>query len=108
MSPRRRILVVSDDEDLRQVLVEQLQVYEEFIAEEAPTGTATIDRIKEQYFDAIVLDTSLPDICRREVCRVIRRAGVKSPFIMLTNTDTDHDPTPELYAGANQYVTKPS
>ena len=82
MSPRRRILVVSDDEDLRQVLVEQLQVYEEFIAEEAPTGTATIDRIKEQYFDAIVLDTSLPDICRREVCRVIRRAGVKSPFII--------------------------
>ena len=107
MSPRRRILVVSGDEDLRQVLVEQLQVYEEFIAEEAPTGTATINRIKEQYLDGIVLDTSLPDICRREVCRVIRRAGVKSPFIMLTSTDTDHDPTPELYAGANQYVTKP-
>ena len=39
----------------------------------------------------------------------MRRTGVKSPIIMLTSTDTDHDltPTPELYAGASQCVTKP-
>ena len=43
--------------------MEQLQIYEEFISEEAITGTAAIDRIKEQYFDGIVLDTSLPDMC---------------------------------------------
>ena len=109
MSSRRRILVVNGDEDLRQVLMEQLQIYEEFIAEEAPTGTAAIARIKEQYFDGIVLDNSLTDMCGREVCRVMRRTGVKSPIIMLTSTDTDHDPAPipELYAGANQCVTKP-
>ena len=109
MSLRRRILVVSGDEDLRQVLVEQLQVYEEFIAEEAPTGTAAIDRIKEQYFDGIVLDTSLTDMCGQEVCRVMRRTGVKSPIIMLASSDTDHEstPAPELYTGANHYITKP-
>ena len=109
MSSRRRILVVNDDENLRQVLMEQLQIFEEFIAEEASTVTATIDRIKEQYFDCIVLDTSLPDMVGREVCRDMRRTGVKSPIIMLTSSDTDHGPSPipELYPGANHYVPKP-
>ena len=43
----------------------------------------------------------------REVCRVMRRNGVKSPIIMLTGAGTDVDTILELDVGANDYVTKP-
>ena len=43
----------------------------------------------------------------RELCRLMRRNGVKSPIIMLTGQDTDADQILSLDAGANDYVTKP-
>ena len=42
-----------------------------------------------------------------EVCRLMRRAGVRAPIIMLTGADTDADTILGLDAGANDYVTKP-
>ena len=77
MSSRRRVLIVNDDEDLRQMLMEQLQIHEEFITEEAASGTAAIDRAKEQYFDIILIDAGMPGMDGPEVCRVMRRTGVK-------------------------------
>ena len=55
MSPLRRILVVVDDDDLRQILVEQLQTHEEFIAEGAAAGCAAVERTKEYHFDIILI-----------------------------------------------------
>ena len=107
MTSGRRVLVVDDDEDLRQMLAEQLQIHEEFVTEVAGSGTEAIDRTKEQYFDMILLDVGLPDMDGREVCRVMRRNGIKSPVIMLTGADTDADTILGLDAGANDYVTKP-
>ncbi len=43
----------------------------------------------------------------REVCRLMRRSGVKSPIIMLTGADTDADTILGLDAGANDYIIKP-
>jgi DNA-binding response OmpR family regulator len=43
----------------------------------------------------------------REVCRLMRRNGIKSPIIMLTGADTDADTILGLDSGANDYVTKP-
>jgi len=107
MTSGRRVLVVDDDPDLCQMLAEQLQIHEEFVTETAESGAEAIDRTKEQYFDIILLDVGLPDIDGREVCRVMRRNGVKSPIIMLTGADTDADTILGLDAGANDYVTKP-
>ena len=107
MSSGRRILVVDDDENFRQMLVEQLQFHEEFITEGAGSGKAAIDRTKEQYFDVILLDLGLPDMDGREVCGVMRRNGVKSPIIMLTGADTDADTILGLDIGANDYLIKP-
>ncbi len=107
MSSGRRILVVDDDENFRQMLVEQLQFHEEFITEGAGSGKAAIDRTKEQYFDIILLDLGLPDMDGREVCGVMRRNGVKSPIIMLTGADTNADTILGLDIGANDYLIKP-
>ena len=107
MSSKRRVLVIDYDDVLRQVLVEQLQFHEEFIIGEAATGAAAIDRVKGQYFDAILLDPGLPDMDGLEVCRVMRRIGVKSPIVMLTNADAGGDSLLGLDAGANYFIAKP-
>ncbi len=106
-SPGKKILLVDDDEALRQSLSEQLRLHEEFSTVEAGNGGDALEVVKQEYFDAILLDVGLPDMDGREVCRLMRRNGVKSPIIMLTAAESDADTILGLDAGANDYVTKP-
>jgi len=57
--------------------------------------------------DLVILDVGLPDMDGREVCRLMRKQGVKCPVIMLTGHVSDSDTILGLDAGANDYVTKP-
>jgi DNA-binding response OmpR family regulator len=107
MSNGKRILIVDDDTMLLQMLGEQLQLHEEFVTVPAENGKQALECVKSDYFDVIILDVGLPDIDGREVCRLMRRSGVKSPIIMLTGASTDADTILGLGAGANDYVTKP-
>ncbi len=106
-TPGKKILLVDDDEALRQSLSEQLRLHEEFSTVEAGNGGDGLEIAKQEYFDAILLDVGLPDMDGREVCRLMRRNGVKSPIIMLTAAESDADTILGLDAGANDYVTKP-
>ncbi len=54
MTANRRVLVVGDDEDLGEILVEQLQIHDEYVTELANNGTSAIDLTKDQYFDIIL------------------------------------------------------
>ncbi|MFQ5972727.1 MAG: response regulator transcription factor, partial [Alphaproteobacteria bacterium] len=91
MTVGKKILLVDDDDALRVSLSEQLRLHEEFVTGEAATGAEALEATRNEYYDAIVLDVSLPDMDGREVCRLMRRGGVKSPIIMLTGHDTDAD-----------------
>jgi DNA-binding response OmpR family regulator len=88
MTAGKRILLVDDDDLFRRSLAEQLAVYEEFETAEADTGAAGLEAAKAERYDAILLDVGLPDHDGREVCRLMRRAGVKAPVIMLTAADS--------------------
>jgi len=103
----KRILLVDDDDALRQSLAEQLALHEEFDTAEADTAGKGIERAKAETFDLILLDVGLPDMDGREACRLMRRNGVRCPVIMLTGADTEADTILGLDAGANDYVTKP-
>ncbi len=103
----RKILLVDDDADLREALGEQLLNTEEFDVHEAGTGAEGMEKIKQGLFDLIILDVDLPDTDGRELCRRMRKAGVKSPVMMLTGHDTDSDTILGLDSGANDYVAKP-
>lgn len=103
----KRILLVDDDTELVQSLAEQLQLYEEFSTAQAGTGAEALEIAKNDYFDVILLDVGLPDMDGREVCRLMRRAGVRAPIIMLTGADSDADTILGLESGANDYITKP-
>jgi len=107
MSSGKHILLVDDDESLRDSLAEQLELHEEFDTTQVGDGAGAIENAKEQHFDLVLLDVGLPDIDGREVCRLMRRNGFKSPVIMLTGSDTDADTILGLESGANDYVTKP-
>jgi len=107
MTNGKKILIVDDDAELRGPLGEQLRLHEEFEIAEADTGAMALEAVKNDYFDAILLDVGLPDMDGREVCRLMRRSGVKIPIIMLTGADTDADTILGLDAGANDYIVKP-
>ncbi|OSQ53231.1 response regulator transcription factor [Marivita geojedonensis] len=107
MAQLKNILLVDDDDDLREALAEQLVITEDFEVFEADCGTAAMGRVKEQLYDLIILDVGLPDTDGRELCRLMRKQGVKAPVLMLTGHDSDADTILGLDAGANDYVTKP-
>lgn len=56
------ILIVDDDDALRQSLAEQLELYEEFEIGDAPTGGDALQAVKAQRYDIVLLDVGLPDI----------------------------------------------
>lgn len=103
----RTILLVDDDEDLRQVLVEQLSLYEEFSLLQENNATRAMQTAKTNQVDLLIMDVGLPDMAGREAVKLLRKGGFKSPVIMLTGHDTDSDTILGLEAGANDYVTKP-
>jgi DNA-binding response OmpR family regulator len=107
MMSGRKILVVDDDTALRQSLGEQLQLHGEFVVAEAETAQKALEITKQQVFDTILLDVGLPDMDGRELCRLMRRNGVRTPILMLTAADTDADQILGLDAGANDYIAKP-
>ena len=107
MAQRKTILIVDDDADLRSALAEQLELHEEFEAAEAATAADGVRLGKELKAELILLDVDLPDMDGREACRMMRKAGVRTPIIMLTGATTDSDAILGLDAGANDYVTKP-
>ena len=107
MTTLKKILLIDDDDDLRGALADQLVLTEEFDVFEAETGAAGIEKAKAQPYDLVILDVGLPDMDGREVCRLMRKTGVRCPVLMLTGHDSDSDQILGLDSGANDYVTKP-
>ena len=103
----KKILLVDDEEDLRDALAEQLLITEEFDVVQAGTGSEALTAVKSADLDLIILDVGLPDTDGRELCKLMRKQGIKCPIIMLTGHDSDADTILGLDAGANDYVTKP-
>jgi len=107
MANARKILIVDDDNDLREALVEQLSMHEEFEAKAADTVAKGASIARADAPDLVLMDVGLPDTDGREVVRSLRKNGFKAPIIMLTGHDTDSDTILGLESGANDYVVKP-
>ena len=107
MAQLKKVLLIDDDEDLREALSEQLLMTDDFDVHEGASGVEALEKVKQHSYDLLVLDVGLPDTDGRELCRLIRKQGVKCPILMLTGHDTDSDTILGLDAGANDYITKP-
>lgn len=107
MSGVRKILLVDDDDNLRETLAEQLDLHEEFETLQVDCAGKALEQVKSNHFDLILLDVGLPDMDGREACKIIRKNGSRAPIIMLTAQDSDSDQILGLESGANDYVSKP-
>ncbi len=107
MTNTRKILIVDDDSELREALVEQLALHEEFESIAVDNGTKGVQAARAGQIDLVIMDVGLPDVDGREAVRILRKNGFKAPIIMLTGHDTDSDTILGLESGANDYVAKP-
>ncbi|MEZ5946040.1 MAG: response regulator transcription factor [Hyphomonas sp.] len=107
MAAKKTILLVDDDQDLREALAEQFELHDGFEILQAENANAGILRATTERLDLILLDVDMPDMDGREACKIMRQKGVRTPIIMLTGQDGDADTILGLESGANDYVTKP-
>lgn len=107
MPNTHRLLICDDDASLRETLIEQLDLHEEFTTLGVADAASAIARVGDGRIDLTVMDVGLPDMDGREAVRAMRRNGYRGPVIMLTAQDSEDDTVEGLEAGANDYVTKP-
>lgn len=100
-----KVLVVEDEQSLREPLVYLLQK-EGYDVIEAEDGLKALSAYAEFGADIILLDLMLPGMSGNEVCRNIRTTS-QVPIIMLTAKDSEIDKVVGLEIGADDYVTKP-
>jgi DNA-binding response OmpR family regulator len=85
------ILLVDDDQTLRDALAEQLALYDEFKLSTAGTATGAVKAVQAERIDLAIMDVGLPDMDGREAVTLMRKNGFKSPVIMLTGQGSDAD-----------------
>ena len=101
-----RLLVVEDDKDINRQVVSALEEAG-YVADKAYDGEEGGYLGESEPYDAIILDMGLPKADGVTVLQKWRRAGVKTPVIILTARDRWSDKVDGFDAGADDYVTKP-
>ena len=101
-----RILVVEDEPGIALGLEDDLRL-EGYTVEVAGDGVTASRLARSGIFDLILLDVMLPGKDGFEVCRELRRAGLKTPILMLTAKAREAEKVMGLELGADDYVTKP-
>ena len=101
-----KILVVDDDQDLRENLVEVLDGAG-FSPDSAKDGFAAIEKLAADKFDLVLLDSIMPGMGGMETLPLIKRNHPKTKVIMLTAFSTVEGAVEAMRKGADDYITKP-
>ena len=100
------ILLVEDEDRLAAALIELFHA-EKYLADHADNGEDGLYAALQKDYDVIVLDVMLPKMDGFAVVHALRRAGKKTPVLMLTARDEIRDKIEGLDRGADDYMTKP-
>jgi len=109
MSPSpRRVLIVEDEQALRELMRFHLELGGYAVVEEAD-GRQALSRLRDEPFDLVLLDVMLPGLDGTGVCRALRASGpnTATPVVMVTALDGESDTVLGLESGADDYVAKP-
>jgi len=101
-----RILVVEDDDVLREAVV-ALLIEEKYDVDEAATGDEGLYSAEQGIHDLLVLDIMLPEVNGLDIVRVLRSKGYNVPILLLTARDSVDDRVIGLESGADDYLVKP-
>ena len=101
-----RVLVVEDERRIADFIRKGLSE-QGYAVDIASDGEEALDWAAAAEFDTIVLDIMLPVRDGIEVCRLLRKQGVRTPILMLTARDAVEDRVLGLDSGADDYLVKP-
>ena len=109
MTPRHRVLIVEDEQDIAGLIKHALERGGDAEAEIVGSGDAALRVATERIPDLIILDLNLPVLSGIDVCRILRsRDEVRRvPIIMLTARTSEDERVAGFEHGADDYVTKP-
>ncbi len=99
-------LLLEDEVSLAQLVVEYLQD-ESIECDHATNGRQALQLIKDQTFDALILDINMPGLNGLQVCEQVRQSGINTPIIMLTARGDLQDKLKGFDLGADDYLVKP-
>ena len=105
MSEKDSILVIDDEESMRNLLSDVLG--EEYAVLTAPDGKAGISRLKEVDFSAAVVDIKMPGMDGLQVLRYIKETSPEVEVVMLTAYASLGSAVEAVKLGAYDYLTKP-
>jgi len=103
---KTRILVVDDDQRLRDLLTRYL-AEQKFEVRAVPDAPAMDKQLSRERYDLLVLDLMLPGEDGLAICRRLRAAGGAPAIIMLTAKGDEVDRIVGLEMGADDYLPKP-
>jgi HAMP domain-containing protein/signal transduction histidine kinase/DNA-binding response OmpR family regulator len=107
-APRRKSLLVVEDNPAEQLSIKELLGYEDIDVTVAPTGADALQQVKEGSFDCMVLDLKLPDMTGFEVLESLRDAptSVDLPVIVFTGKELSPEEDSRLHTLARSVVVK--
>lgn len=101
-----RILVVEDDNALREAIVSLLKE-ENYLIDEAADGDEGLYFARHGIYDLLILDIMLPGVTGLEIVKQVRAADNTVPILLLTARDSVADKVYGLETGADDYLVKP-
>lgn len=106
MNKNTKILLVEDDNKLRNTIVDYLQMNGYLVTACADGSSALKNFENESPFDIVLLDGMLPDIDGFDILKKIRETS-NVPVIILSARESERDQLNGFYLGADNYITKP-
>lgn len=103
---RERLLLLEDDQSLVEGLIYALS-REEYVLDVAQTEAEARTLLKENRYDLLLFDVTLPDGNGIDLCVALRQEGHEEPIIFLTAVDEEVQLIRALDGGGDDYVTKP-
>ena len=101
-----RILIVEDEQDLRQVMVKRL-IADNYSVDAVDNGADALHYMSLADYDCVLLDIMIPNVNGLEVLRTIRSEDKAIPVLLLTARDAVEDRVMGLDSGADDYLVKP-
>ena len=106
MTEKKRILIVDDDDEIRDLLEFDVS-HSGYFVDTASDGKEGLQKALNNSYDLILLDVMMPKMNGFDVCKNIRQAKLAIPILMLTAKGTIDDKTEGFDCGADDYLVKP-
>lgn len=106
MADKKRILIIDDDPEIRELLDFDI-ASSGYYTDTASDGMEGLSKALNNKYDLILLDVMMPKMNGFDVCKNIRQAKINTPILMLTAKGTIGDKTSGFNSGADDYLVKP-